>query len=169
MSNSVWISPATKPSGCADNNNRMILSRGSVPIAENISANFATYSALFLTGPFVIFRYLQKYGRVSSRLASAHCIATLPPQVTGGSLVTPRERTSSGSSFSCLHFLICGKCPTKKSHTLEPHAGDRYDDASRAGETQIAIYSRFSMRSSSGLTSYPSEGMLGSNVYPRSQ
>src|SRR5207302_399938 len=45
----------------------MIRSRGSVPIAENISAYFATRSVRFLLVPPSIFLYLQKYGCLSSR------------------------------------------------------------------------------------------------------
>jgi DNA-binding transcriptional ArsR family regulator len=41
----------------------MIRSRGSVPIAENISAYLATRSACFLLVAFSIFRYSQKHGR----------------------------------------------------------------------------------------------------------
>jgi hypothetical protein len=38
MSSSAPISPTTKPSGCAESSSRMIRSRGSVPIAESMSA-----------------------------------------------------------------------------------------------------------------------------------
>jgi hypothetical protein len=48
MSSADWISPTTRPSGCADNSNCMIRSRGSVPMAESMSAYFATFSAVFL-------------------------------------------------------------------------------------------------------------------------
>src|SRR5437879_7020404 len=65
------MSPTTSPSGCADKSNCMIRSRGSVPIAENISAYFATRSARFLFDPFSIFRYLQKYGWLSTLLSLA--------------------------------------------------------------------------------------------------
>src|SRR5271167_847694 len=54
MSSSDWISPTTKPSGCAESSSCIILRRGSVPIAENMSANFATCSAFFL---FVLIMY----------------------------------------------------------------------------------------------------------------
>src|SRR5437870_2152806 len=44
----------------------MILSLASVPVAENMSAYLATRSALFFIWLPVIFRYLQKYGLLSS-------------------------------------------------------------------------------------------------------
>src|SRR5579872_6022183 len=44
----------------------MIRSRGSVPIAENISAYLATCSVFFFDESVTIFRYLQKYGVLSS-------------------------------------------------------------------------------------------------------
>jgi hypothetical protein len=66
ISNSDWISPTTKPSGCAESSNCIIRRRGSVPIAESMSANFATCSVLFLVEVTGIFRSLQKYGFVSS-------------------------------------------------------------------------------------------------------
>jgi hypothetical protein len=43
----------------------MIRSRGSVPMAENMSAYFATRSARFLVVPPSIFPYLQKYEYLS--------------------------------------------------------------------------------------------------------
>jgi hypothetical protein len=42
----------------------MIRSLGSVPIAENMSANLATFWSTFLVTAFVIFRYLQNYRRL---------------------------------------------------------------------------------------------------------
>src|SRR6185437_15335791 len=60
------MSPTTRPSGCADSNNCMMRRRGSVPMADIMSAYLATSSALFLVAGFVIFPYLQKYGDVSS-------------------------------------------------------------------------------------------------------
>lgn len=48
----------------------MMRSLASVPIAENISANFVTSSALFLLWAIVIFRYLQKYECLSSNPAA---------------------------------------------------------------------------------------------------
>ena len=51
--------------GCAESSNCMIRSRGSVPMAENMSAYFATRS-LDLLGDIVgIFRHYQKYGLMS--------------------------------------------------------------------------------------------------------
>src|SRR5260370_18857334 len=69
------MSPTTSPSGGADKSNCMIRSRGSLPIAENISAYFATRSARFLPVPPFIFLYLQKYGRLSTR--PGHSVSTL--------------------------------------------------------------------------------------------
>ena len=40
-------------------------SRGSAPIAENMSAYFVTCSVLFFVWLLTIFRYLQKYGGLS--------------------------------------------------------------------------------------------------------
>src|SRR6267143_3260676 len=60
------MSPTTSPSGCADKSICMIRSRGSVPIAENMSAYFATRSARFLAVPLSIFPYLRKYGCLST-------------------------------------------------------------------------------------------------------
>ena len=49
----------TSPSGCADKSSCMMRRRGSVPIAESMSAYFATCSANFAVGdnPVFIFRY----------------------------------------------------------------------------------------------------------------
>jgi len=44
MHSSSPISPTTRPSGWADSRSRMIRSRGSVPMADIMSANFATAS-----------------------------------------------------------------------------------------------------------------------------
>src|ERR1019366_1879955 len=48
----------------------MIRRRGSVPIAENMSAYFATCSAFFLFEVSTILRCLQKYGLLSSNQSS---------------------------------------------------------------------------------------------------
>jgi len=56
MSNSDWISLTTNPSGCADSSNCMIRRRGSVPMAESMSAYLATRSVLFLIEATCIFR-----------------------------------------------------------------------------------------------------------------
>ena len=69
MSSSDWISPTTKPSGCADSSNCMIRRRGSVPMAESMSAYFATCSVFFLLVAIGIFRYLQKYKFLSTRIS----------------------------------------------------------------------------------------------------
>src|ERR1700722_4874962 len=45
----------------------MMRSRGSVPMADNMSANFVTCSVLFFVWVLIIFRYLQKYGALSTR------------------------------------------------------------------------------------------------------
>src|SRR6188768_1793847 len=45
---SAWISPTTKPSGCADSSERTIRNRGSAPSAANMSAYFAT-STVFIS------------------------------------------------------------------------------------------------------------------------
>jgi len=67
MSSSDWMSPTTSPSGCADSSSCMIRSRGSVPIAESMSAYLATFSALFLIVANRMLRYLQKDGNMSTR------------------------------------------------------------------------------------------------------
>src|SRR5882724_4207856 len=61
MSSSSWISPTTSPSGCAERSNCMIRNLGSVPMAENMSAYFATCSVVLLLCAVRIFLYLQKY------------------------------------------------------------------------------------------------------------
>ena len=46
----------------------MIRRRGSVPIAESMSAYFAICSVLFLVEATGMFRYLQKYGSLSNEV-----------------------------------------------------------------------------------------------------
>src|ERR1700730_4964882 len=60
----------------------MIRKRGSVPIAENISAYRATRSVLFLLGT-IIFRYLQKYRRLSNRFRLARLAPSYVPELPG--------------------------------------------------------------------------------------
>ena len=91
ISSSDWILPATKPSGCADRSNCMIRSRGSAPIAESMSANFATCSVLFLLEATGIFRYLQKYGHTSSKFGIA------PERRATRKQSTPRARLGEKS------------------------------------------------------------------------
>src|SRR6266446_4620981 len=86
------MSPTTNPSGCADKSNCIIRSRSSVPIAENMSAYFATRSARFLPVPMSIFLYLQKYGWLSTPLPEP----ALEPLTRRDQVLLP------GSSSPCL-------------------------------------------------------------------
>src|SRR5271169_3401618 len=70
------MSPTTRPSGCAVSSNCMMRSRGSVPMAENMSAYLATRSLDLveeagLAGAAFIFRYYRKYGLCQARVALA--------------------------------------------------------------------------------------------------
>src|SRR5450432_1515228 len=60
------MSPTIRPSGCAARSSCMIRKRGTVLMAENMSANLATFLLDSLVTAVAIFRYLQKYGWVSS-------------------------------------------------------------------------------------------------------
>src|SRR5947209_6686568 len=93
------MSPTTSPSGCADKSNCIIRSRGSVPIAENISAYLATRSARFLLVPNSIFPYLQKYGCLSTFLCRGAALLPLFP-------AAPRLHFASGATRNALHWKI---------------------------------------------------------------
>src|ERR1019366_7480327 len=80
----------------------MIRNRGSVPMAENMSAYLATCSADFLDCPAFIFRYLQNYRSLSSGGKPA-LHDTLLPRVPV--LVSPFFARYKGGGFDS-----CGAC-----------------------------------------------------------
>src|ERR1700676_4167795 len=86
--------------------------RGSVPIADNISAYFVTCSALFLFCALVIFRYLQKYGELSIFNKSS-----TPPSPGTRSLELLLFR-SSPSAAVCSHFHLHFVVPLRYSFRL---------------------------------------------------
>src|ERR1700693_3898470 len=89
MSSSSWISPTTSPSGCAERSNCMIRNLGSVPMAENMSAYFATCSVVFLLCAVGMFLYLQKYRtRVKSGIEDN--LSSPNPAMLGGMFLLRR-------------------------------------------------------------------------------
>src|SRR6188768_3680930 len=67
MASSDPISPTTSPSGCAESRSCMMRSRGSVPMAENMSAKRVIWSASYFVVAISIFLLLSKYSALSSR------------------------------------------------------------------------------------------------------
>src|ERR1700674_1840836 len=132
------MSPTTRPSGCADKSNCMIRSRGSVPIAENISAYFATRSARFLLVPPSIFLCLQKYGCLSTlnaaRSKTSHFEKHAPPiPLVHLPVDPPRPVTSNPGRFQActedgarqLNAIRMGLCRTGESETAKIHLSVR--------------------------------------------
>src|SRR6266478_2651667 len=115
------MSPTTSPSGWADKSNCIIRSRGSVPIAENMSAYFATRSGRFLPVPLSIFLYLQNYGYLSSPLLPGTFAAATPR------LTLPNRSTSlvtSGQSLAETVILYSGSQSTREERQMTTNRRD---------------------------------------------